>query len=355
MITASVPLPSPRASALRRIGRERLAAATLLLTLAALPWLSQLAGDPYLLKIGTRIVIFGLAAAALDLALGVAGLVSFGHAAFLGIGAYAVGVSFQHGFEGSALLGLPPPGDAFVRYPLAMLAAGLYGLLTGLVALRTRGVAFIMITLAFAQMLFFLLLSLKAYGGQDGIALWTRSGGSGLLDLEHQATFHFLCLACLTAYLLLARRLLHAPFGRVLRATRDEERRAEALGFSTFGHRLAAYTISAAVTGLAGALLADAIYFVGPSFAGWQTSGELIVMVALGGLGTIIGPVLGATAYILLEELAPALLGGLLGPAAGEHWKIALGLALILVATRTRRGLWGLLVGTGREGAAGVR
>ena len=117
MITASAPFPSPRASVLRRIGRERLAAATLLLTLAALPWLSQLAGDPYLLKIGTRIVIFGLAAAALDLALGVAGLVSFGHAAFLGIGAYVVGVSFQHGFDGSTLLGLPPPADALARSP----------------------------------------------------------------------------------------------------------------------------------------------------------------------------------------------------------------------------------------------
>ena len=334
--------------------RERLAAGALLLALAALPWIAHLAGDPYLLKIGTRIVIFGLAAAALDLALGVAGLVSFGHAAFLGIGAYAVGVSFQHGFEGSALLGLPPPGDAFVRYPLAMLAAGLYGLLTGLVALRTQGVAFIMITLAFAQMLYFLLLSLKAYGGQDGIALWTRSGGGGLLDLEGQASFHLLCLACLALYIGLARRLLAAPLGRALAAARDDEARAEALGFPVFAHRLLAYTLSAAVTGLAGALLADATYFVGPSFAGWQTSGELIVMVALGGLGTIVGPVLGAAAFILLEELAPALLGGVLGPAAGEHWKIALGLALVLVATRTRRGLWGLLVGTGRGVAGGA-
>jgi branched-chain amino acid transport system permease protein len=234
-----------------------------------------------------------------------------------------------------------------------MAAAGIYGLLTGLVALRTRGVAFIMITLAFAQMLYFLLLSLKAYGGQDGIALWTRSGG-GLLDLEDQASFHFLCLACLVLYLGLARRLLAAPLGRALAAARDDEARAEALGFPVFAHRLLAYTLSAAVTGLAGALLADATYFVGPSFAGWQTSGELIVMVALGGLGTIVGPVLGAAAFILLEELAPALLGGVLGPAAGEHWKIALGLALISVATRTRRGLWGLLVGTGRGVAGGA-
>lgn len=332
--------------------RERLAIAALLFALAALPWLAQLAGDPYLLKVGTRIAIFALAAAALDLALGVAGLVGFGHAAFLALGAYVVGVSFQHGFEGSTLLGLPAPESALVRYPLAMLAAALYGLVTGLVALRTRGVAFIMITLAFAQMLYFLLLSLKAYGGQDGVALWTRSTAGGLLSLENQTAFHLVCVACLAAYLLLARRLLAAPLGRALAAARDDEARASALGFPVQAHRLLAYTLSAAVTGLAGALLADATYFVGPSFAGWQTSGELIVMAALGGLGTIAGPVLGAAAFVLLEELAPAALGAALGAAAGEYWKIALGVALILVATRTRRGLWGLVAGRG--GAAGA-
>jgi branched-chain amino acid transport system permease protein len=212
-----------------------------------------------------------------------------------------------------------------------------------------------MITLAFAQMLFFLLLSLKAYGGQDGIALWTRSGGSGLLDLEHQATFHLLCLACLTLYLGLARRLLAAPLGRAL-AARGTTSPGGGAGLPRPRPPPPRLQPSPPPSPASPARSsADATYFVGPSFAGWQTSGELIVMVALGGLGTIVGPVLGATAYILLEELAPALLGGLLGPIAGEHWKIALGLALILVATRTRRGLWGLLVGTGRGGAAGAR
>jgi branched-chain amino acid transport system permease protein len=328
-----------------RAARELLAAAALLLFLAAMPWIATASGDPYLLKLATRIVVYGLAASALDLALGVAGLIGFGHAAFLGLGAYTVGIAFQHGFEGSTLLGLTPPESALIRLPLAMLVAGTYGFLTGLVALRTRGVAFIMSTLAFGQMAYFLFLSLKPYGGQDGIALWTRSSG-GPVDLEGQTAFYLLCLACLTAYLLLARRLLRAPFGRVLRAARDEERRAEALGFPTFRHRLAAYTLSAAVTGLAGALLADAIYFVGPSFLGWQTSGELIVMAVLGGLGSIVGPVIGAAAFILLEDVGPILLDRF-GQGMGEHWKLVLGLILLAMALGSRQGIWGWLVGRG--------
>jgi branched-chain amino acid transport system permease protein len=311
--------------------------------LLAIPWLAAATADPYLLKLATRIVIYGLAAAALDLAMGVAGLVSFGHAAFLGLGGYSVGIAFQHGFEGISLLGFDPPTSAALRLPLAMAVAGTYGFITGLVVLRTRGVAFIMITLAFAQMLFFLMVSLKGYGGQDGIALWNRSSG-GFLDLERQAVFYGLCLACLLIFLLLARAALPATFGRVLRAARDEERRTAALGFPVFRFRLAAYTFSAAFTGLAGALLADAIYFVGPSYFGWQTSGELIVMVVLGGIGTIIGPVVGAAAFILVEQLLPPLMNQL-GAGIGEHWKGVLGLILLLVALGARRGLWGLIVG----------
>ena len=328
-----------------RAARELQATAALLLLLAAMPLIAAATGDAYLLKLATRIVIYGLAASALDLALGVAGLIGFGHAAFLGLGAYTVGIAFQH-LRGLLPPWLFPPGSALVRLPLAMLVAGAYGFLTrGRGRFRTRGVAFIMSTLAFGQMAYFLFLSLKPYGGQDGIALWSRST-AGPIDLESQTAFYLLCLACLTAYLLLARRLLRAPFGRVLRAARDEERRAEALGFSTFRYRLAAYTFSAAVTGLAGALLADAIYFVGPSFLGWQTSGELIVMAVLGGLGSIVGPVIGAAAFILLEDIGPIFLDRL-GQGIGEHWKLVLGLVLLAMALGSRQGIWGWLIGRG--------
>lgn len=313
----------------------------LLLVALALPLL--VGGDAYLLKLASRILILGLAAAALDLVLGTAGLVSFGHAAFLGLGGYVVGIMFHHDFAGTTFLGLPPTQNLILLLPAAMLVSGAFAGLTGLVCLRTRGVSFIMITLAFAQMLYFLFLSLPTYNGQDGIALWNRSHAAGLVDPEGHRTFYALCLGLLLLYLALAARLLRSPFGRVLRGAKDNERRMEALGFDTFRYRLLAYILSGAVTGAAGALLANVGYFVGPSFLSWQHSGDLIVMVVLGGMGTVIGPVLGAAALVLLEELLPALLG--LWDAEWSHsWRLVLGPLLVLLALGPRRGIAGLLL-----------
>jgi branched-chain amino acid transport system permease protein len=312
--------------------------------LLVLPWLATALGDSYLLKLGTRIVILGLAAAALDLALGVGGMVSFGHGAFLGLGGYVAGVMFQLDFNGETFLGFQPTQSILVLAPLAMAVAALFALLTGMVCLRTRGVAFIMITLAFAQMLYFLFTSLATYGGDNGIALWNRSQGFGPLDLENEATFYGLCLACLLLFLVLGRRLYHARFGRVLRGARENERRMLALGFPVFRYRLLAYVISGAVTGLAGLLLANASFFVSPAPMGWQSSGQLIVMVVLGGAGTLIGPVVGAAAFVLLEQLTPPLMG-LLAPGLGEHWQILLGPMLVAIALFARRGLLGLARG----------
>jgi branched-chain amino acid transport system permease protein len=315
--------------------------AALLVAALALPFI--VTGDAHLLKLATRIVILALAASALDLALGTGGLVSFGHAAFLGLGGYVVGIMFHHDFEGTSFLGLPPTQNLLVLLPAAMLASALFALLTGAICLRTRGVSFIMITLAFAQMLYFLFLSLRVYNGQDGIALWSRSHLAGLLDLESQRSFYWLCLGLLLLYLVLAWRLQHSPFGRVLRGAKDNEGRMAALGYPVFRYRLVAYTISGAVTGLAGALLANAGYFVSPSFLSWQHSGDLIVMVVLGGMGTVIGPVLGAMAYLLLEELLPLLLG-LFGADWSVYWRLVLGPLLVLLALTTRQGLAGLLL-----------
>lgn len=320
------------------------ARATFLLLLAlaaALPFL--VGGDAYLVKLASRILIMGLAAAALDLVLGTAGLVGFGHAAFLGLGGYAVGVMFHHDFAGTRFLGLPPSTSLFVTLPAAMLVSAAFAGLTGLVALRTRGVSFIMITLAFAQMLFFLFLSLEPYNGQDGLALWTRSHAHGLLDLESHRTFYYVCLVLLLAYLALAGRLLRSGFGRVLRGARENERRMTALGHRVARARLVAYTVSGAVTGAAGALLANAGYFVGPSFLSWQQSGDLIVMVVLGGTGTVVGPVLGAAALILLEELLPRLLE-LGGAGWGGYWRLVFGPLLVILALWARGGLIGPLL-----------
>lgn len=299
------------------------------------------AAEDWLVKLATRIVVFALAAAALDLALGVGGMVSFGHAAFLGLGAYVVGIAFVHGFEGSTLLGLSPPADIWRQILLAALVAAIFAAVTGWVCLRTRGVAFIMITLAFAQMLFWFFVSLRRYGGEDGIALWNRSDGV-VLDLESQTVFHLFALAWLALFAVLALRLCHSRFGWVLGAARDNERRVRALGFPVARFRLVGYAISATATAVAGVLLANATWFVGPSYLSWPVSGQLIVMVVMGGMGTVYGPMLGAALFVLLEQFLPDLLD-LLSPGAGEHWKLVLGPILVLLALRLRRGLFGAL------------
>ncbi len=326
-------------------GRSLMVSALLVLALI-LPGIATLTGDPYLVKLATRIVIYGLAAAALDLVLGVSGLVSFGHGAFLGLGAYVTGVMFQHGFEGSTILGLEPSQNLLVLAPLAMIVSALFALLTGMICLRTRGVAFIMITLAFAQMLFFLFTSLERYNGDDGIALWNRNTLPGPVDPADDVSFYYLCLACLVVFLVWGRRMLDARFGRVLRAAKENERRMHALGFAVQRYRLLAYAISGAVTGLAGLLLANQTYFVSPALMSWQSSGHLIVMVVLGGLGTLTGPVLGAAAFLLLEDLTPPLMD-LLAPGFGQHWKLLLGPILVAVAVFAHRGLLGALARRG--------
>ncbi len=313
----------------------------LALALALLvPWL----GDSYVVKLATRILIFALAATALDLVLGLGGLVSFGHAAFLGLGAYVVGIMFLHDFEGSTFLGIAPTQNIFLQFLLAAVLAGGFALVTGAVCLRTRGVAFIMITLAFAQMLFYFFVSLRRYNGEDGIALWSRSVAGGWLDLEELRVFYYFALACLLLFLAFAVRLYHSRFGRVIRGSKDNDRRMQALGFPTYRYRLTAYVLSAAATAIAGVLLANATYFVGPSYLSWHMSGQLIVMVVLGGIGTVIGPVLGAALFILLEEFLPDALD-LVAGGAGEYWRLVLGPLLILVALFARRGLLGALVG----------
>ena len=294
-----------------------LLAAAILLPIAA-----DALGETYYVGLATRILVFALAAVALDLVLGHGGMVSLGHAAFLGIGAYSVGIWTTHGVT-----------SAGVHWATAVAAGGAFALVTGLLALRTAGVAFIMITLAFGQMLYFLAVSLKGYGGDDGLTLW-EAARLGPLDLGHDATLYWVSLAWLVAALLLCRQLVASPFGLVLQASRSNERRARALGLEVGRHRLVAYVLSGALTSIAGALLVHATDFVSPAYMGWQRSGELVVMVILGGVGTLAGGVFGAAALILLEEL----LAGLT-----QHWMLLLGALLIAMALLSRRGVAGLL------------
>ncbi len=323
--------------------RERAVLLTTLAVLLILPPVAHGVGEPFYISLTTRILIFGLAAASLDLILGFGGMVSFGHAAFVGIGAYVVGVLFFHQFEGSTLFGMAGSVNAFLVWPLAVLASALAALVIGAVCLRTKGIGFIMITLAFAQMFYFLFVSLRRYGGDDGIALWGRSEFGGLIDINDKTSFYYLVLAILLAFLGLCHRLLNSRFGMVIRGAKENERRMQALGFSTYRYKLVAFTIAGAGGGLAGVLLANATEYAGPAYMAWSRSGEIIVMVVLGGMGTLFGPVFGAAALLLLEEVLADVT---------EHWQIILGPILLLIVLFARRGLYGLIQGRAHSSKA---
>ncbi|NNG05072.1 MAG: branched-chain amino acid ABC transporter permease [Inquilinus sp.] len=316
--------------------RERAVLLATLVFLLALPPVADALDRGFYVSLFTRILIFGLAAVSLDLILGFGGLVSFGHAAFVGIGAYGVGILFFHQFEGSTLLGLPGSVNALVVWPVAVLASALAALAIGAICLRTSGIGFIMITLAFAQMVYFLFVSLQGYGGDDGIALWGRSQLPGPIDLNDNTSFYYLVLALLLGFLFLCYRLINARFGMVLRGCKENERRMRALGFPTYRYKLAAFVVAGAGAGLSGVLLANATEYVGPAFMVWNRSGEIIVMVVLGGMGTLVGPVFGAATLLLLEEVLADYT---------EHWQVVLGPLLLLVVLFARRGVYGLIQG----------
>jgi branched-chain amino acid transport system permease protein len=317
---------APSFAASARPARGALAAEALpigiFLVLAALPLVAMTTGGGYLVSLGARVMIFAIAAVALDLLIGFGGLISFGHAAFIGLGAYAVGILASHGIV-----------DALIALPAALAVSALYAFLTGLVCLRTSGVYFIMITLAFGQMAFFTATSLAPYGGDDGLTMSARSTLAGFAVISNERAFYYVVFACLAASYLICRALVVSRFGRVLRGAKDNPVRMATLGFDVYRFQLAAYVIAGALGGLSGFLLANATEFVSPAYMSWQRSGELIVMVLLGGLGTLNGAIVGAAAYILTEEW----LSGFT-----ENWKVIFGPALVLVVLFARGGLIGL-------------
>ena len=293
--------------------------------LAAVPPVAALLNQPFYLDLVRRIMIFAIAAVSLDLILGFGGMVSFGHAAYLGIGAYAVAIPAFYGIH-----------SGFVQWPLAVGLSGLVALLIGTVSLRTSGVYFIMITLAFAQMLYYLGISINAWGADDGMRLARRSQFAGGLDLGNATVFYYVVLGLLVLLLWLGHRLIHARFGMVIRAARSNEPRMQAVGFATFRYKLAAFVLAGAVGGLAGALLTNQTEYLTPSYMHWTRSGDIMVMVILGGMGTLFGPVLGAFVFLLLEDVLAAWT---------THWQAVLGPLLVLIVLYARRGLWGLMPG----------
>jgi branched-chain amino acid transport system permease protein len=297
--------------------------AALLVALAAIPPLAALAGIPFLMTLFTRIVILAIAAVSLNLILGYGGMYSLGHAVYIGIGGYTVGILAYHGVH-----------SGLVQWPLALAVSALFALATGALCLRTRGVYFIMITLAFAQMVYFLAVGVAKYGGDDGLTIHRRSSFGGLVDLADRTTFYYVCLAFLLAAVLAVWRISRSHFGMVVRGACSNDRRMQALGFPTYRYRLAAYVIAGTICGLAGVLLANHTDFVNPEMLSWTRSGDLMIMVILGGSASAIGPVAGTAVYMVLEEV----LSGIT-----EHWQIILGPLVVLMALVKQGGIVGWL------------
>ena len=293
----------------------------LLLALAVLPVYARWVEEPFLLTFLTRALVLALAALSLNIVLGFGGLVSFGHALYLGLGAYSVGILASHGVDNGAL-----------QLLVTVVLCAVVGLVTGWVSLRTSGIGFIMITLAFAQMFFYLFVSLKQYGGDDGLSISLRSQLLGL-DMGAPLTLYYTAFACVLAVVVWTQHMVHAPFGMVLQACRMNERRMNALGFHTLRYKLSAYVLSCVIAGVAGFLYANLTGYTSPAYLKWPLSGELIVMVVLGGMGTVLGPLVGALALLVCEEVLKGLT---------EHWPIILGPFIVLVVLLARRGLYGL-------------
>lgn len=314
-----------------RLKMSTLVPLVLFALLAAVPLWAKAVGEPFYVTFFARVLIYALAATALNLAMGYGGLVSLGHALFFGLGAYSVAIPAFYGID-----------SGLVHLAVAVGACALVGLLTGMISLRTSGVGFIMITLAFAQMGFFFFVSLKQYGGDDGTTISATSKLFGL-DLGEPTTVYLVALAVLGLATWAMARLRVAPFGMVLRGARQNARRINAIGLDSHRYQLAAYVLSAVLCGIAGMLLANLNAFASPNTMAWTVSGDLIVMVVLGGIGSIFGPLLGALAFLGLEETLKAFT---------EYWLVIFGPIVLLMALTGKRGIVGLLEALERRPAA---
>lgn len=322
---------------------ERLVNWAVFAGLLAVPLWAIVVDEPFTITLVTRAVILAIAAVGLNIALGIGGLVSLGHAVFFGIGGYAMGILAYHAqtYTSLDLLGMSLPGTKSmpIIWLVAVVMSALAAWIIGLLSLRTSGVYFIMITLAFGQMFYYFAISWSTYGGEDGLSIYVRNGFPGLNTLV-PIQFFGLCFVLLCIVLFLNARLQNAPFGLALNAARQVPTRVETVGLNPMRLKLVAFVISGAITGLAGALFADLNRFVSPTMFSWQLSGELIVLIIIGGVGRLYGPVVGACLFVALEHWLGALT---------EFWHIYLGLILLAIVLFARGGIIGLL--TGKEGA----
>ncbi|RDV04572.1 branched-chain amino acid ABC transporter permease [Undibacter mobilis] len=304
--------------------RIEIAVVAIFALLAVVPFAAAFGPQGYILNLIIRVMVFAIAALAVDFLCGFGGLVTFGHAAFIGLGAYTVAIAGAHGVT-----------DMAITLPLAILVSALFAYVTGTICLRTSGVYFIMITLAFGQMAYFIAGSLAPYGGDDGITLPARSTLFGLAVFKDDRALYYVTLAFLAGAYFMLRAVVYSRFGRVFRGARENPTRMATIGFDVFRYQRIGYVIAGALGGLAGFLLANATEFVSPAYMSWQRSGELIIMVIFGGLGTLYGAIVGAASFLLLEE---ALAG------FTENWKLIFGPLLVLIVLFARGGISGLVI-----------
>jgi branched-chain amino acid transport system permease protein len=317
--------------------------------LAILPPIFMWTGQPFYVDLTTRLVVLAIAAVGLNILLGFGGLVSFGHAAFIGIGAYAVGIPAYHATWGG--FDIIASYNGFFQLALALVATALFALVTGAIALRTKGVYFLMITMAFGQMAYYFFLSLDIYGGDDGLTIDVRSEFP-LISLDNPLTLYLVSYVSLIGAMLIKHTIVNSRFGMVLQGAKGNNERMVTLGYNTYKYQLVAYVISGAMAGYAGFLLGNFTTFISPDMADWTRSGELMFMVILGGASTVLGPVLGSSVFILIEEVLKGVMGwigGLIEPVIGRevnlevYWHLPFGLMLIFVVLFVRGGLMGLL------------
>ena len=298
--------------------------------LALVPPVAHVIDEPFYLSLFARIMVFAIAAVSLDLILGYGGMISFGHAAYLGTGAYAVAIMSFYEID-----------NGWLQLFMAIVASALVALVIGAICLRTSGIYFIMVTLAFTQMLYFLGISLEVYGGDDGMDT-NRSEFVTWFDLTDDVNLYYLILIFLILSVYIGYRLINSRFGMVIRGSQSNDQRMQTIGFPTFRYKLASFVIAGTMCGVAGFLLANLTEFLTPEYMHWFRSGEIMIMMIMGGMGTLFGPIFGAAAYILLEEWIPEILE-LIHTGWGEHWWVVFGPVLILLVLFAKRGLWGLL------------
>jgi branched-chain amino acid transport system permease protein len=321
------------------MNREFLINSILAIALVAVPLIALGMDEPFIITLATKVAILAMAGVGLNLVLGYGGLVSFGHAAFFGIGGYAAGILASHALNYEPIMESPflieGTTQMIVIWIVALIASALIALVIGAITLRTSGVYFIMITLAFAQMIYYFAISWPAYGGEDGLSIYVRNGFPGINTLD-PISFFALCAVMLGISMVFSAVLIRSRFGLALQGARQNPQRMTAVGIAPFRIRLVAFVISAMITALAGALYADLNRFVSPTMLSWHMSGEIMVFVILGGVGRLFGPLAGAALYIILEHL----LGGV-----WEFWQLPLGVLLLLVVLFARGGLVGVLAG----------